>query len=238
MKAPYLLYYWPQIQGRGEYVRLALEDADAPYTDVARGKGGMDAMMKILGAKGPGIAPFAPPFLRAGSLVIAQTANILAWLAPRHGLVPKSEAARVGAHQLQLTVMDFVVEVHDVHHPLGGHLYYEDQKREAVKRAAGFVSERIPKFVGYFERTLAGSGGKWALGRPFSYVDLSFFQVVEGLRYAFPRAMAKMRRKMPLLLAHHDRVAARPRLATYLASERRVPFNEDGIFRHYPVLDA
>jgi glutathione S-transferase len=237
MKAPYLLYYWPQIQGRGEFVRLALEDADVPYTDVARGKGGMDAMMKLLGGKGPGLAPFAPPFLQAGSLVVAQTANILAWLAPRHGLVPKSEASRVGAHQVQLTVTDLVAEAHDTHHPLGGHLYYEDQKREAAKRAAGFVAERIPKFLGYFERVVASSGGTWALGRAFSYVDLSLFQIVEGLGYAFPRAMAKMRRKIPRLLENRDRVAARPRLAKYLASERRIAFNEDGIFRHYPALD-
>lgn len=240
VKAPYLLYYWPQIQGRGEFIRLALEEAGAPYTDVARGPGGMEAMMKLVaGAAGKprGLAPFAPPFLAAGPLLVAQTANVLAWLAPRHGLVPKSEASRVGANQLQLTVMDFVLEAHDTHHPLGVGLYYEDQKKEALKRTAGFVAERMPKFLGYFERTLEGNGSAYALGRRFSYVDLSLFQIVAGVRYAFPRALGKMRRRIPRLLALHDRVAERPRIAKYLASERRIPFNEHGIFRRYPELD-
>ena len=33
----YELHYWPRIQGRGEFVRLALEQAGAEYVDVARG---------------------------------------------------------------------------------------------------------------------------------------------------------------------------------------------------------
>jgi glutathione S-transferase len=236
VKERYDLYYWPQIQGRGEFVRLALEEAAASYVDVARRPSGMAAMMKLLSGKGRGLAPFAPPFLKSGSLVIAQTANILAWLAPRHGLVPKSPTARVAAHQLQLTVMDFIVEVHDVHHPVSSGLYYEEQKPEARRRATAFVADRLPRFLGYFERELDRSGGKYALRR-FSYVDLSLFQIMEGLSYAFPRSLAKLKKKVPRLVALRERVAARPRIAAYAASGRRLPFNEQGIFRNYPELD-
>ncbi len=237
-QTPYVLYYWPGIQGRGELVRLALERAGAPYVDAARAKGGMDAMMKLMGERSrvDGLVPFAPPFLKAGPLVLAQTANILAWLAPRHRLVPKDEASRLHAHQLQLTVMDFMVEAHDVHHPIGSSLYYEDQKKEAKRRAAPFLSVRVPKFLGYFERVLQRGGG-YAVGRRASYVDLSLFQVMEGFAYAFPRASKKVRKKHPRLCALRERVASEPRIAKYLASERRAPFNEHGIFRHYPELD-
>jgi len=128
----YELYYWPMIQGRGEYVRLALEDAGAAYVDVARGSGGMGAMMKMMGEGST--PPFAPPFLKAGKLVIGQTANILFYLGSRHGLAPKTEAGKLWVHQLQLTITDFVLEIHDTHHPLGPSLYYEDQKAPAKKR--------------------------------------------------------------------------------------------------------
>jgi len=238
MPTAYVLYYWPTIQGRGELVRLALERVGAPYEDAARTPRGMNAMMRLLAGKGPGLAPFAPPILKAGKLVIAQTANILAWLATRHPLVAPGETNRVHAHQLCLTVMDFLAEVHDVHHPVGTGLYYEDQKKEARRCAAGFLAERIPKFIGYFERVLARSGGKHAVAGRFSYVDLALFQVVDGLGYAFPRAWSRSRRKAPRLVALHRAVAAHPRIAAYLASPRRVPFNEDGIFRHYPELDS
>ena len=234
----YELYYWPSIQGRGEFVRLALEEAGADYSDVARLPHGAAAMMPFLEGKSIDRTPFAPPFLRAGKLVIGQTANILMWLAPRHGLVPKSEAARIWAHQLQLTVADWLVEAHDTHHPIGGAFYYEDQKPESRRRAAHFTAERLPKFLGYFERLLAREKGGWLLGRTFSYADLSIFQMVAGLRYAFPRAMERLQPKHPRLAALHDRVASRPRLAAYLASPRRIAFNQHGIFRHYPELDA
>jgi glutathione S-transferase len=234
----YELYYWPSIQGRGEFVRLALEEAGADYSDVARLPHGAAAMMPFLEGKSIDRTPFAPPFLRAGKLVIGQTANILMWLAPRHGLVPKSEAARIWAHQLQLTVADWLVEAHDTHHPIGGAFYYEDQKPESRRRAAHFTAERLPKFLGYFERPLAREKGGWLLGRTFSYADLSIFQMVAGLRYAFPRAMERLQPKHPRLAALHDRVASRPRLAAYLASPRRIAFNQHGIFRHYPELDA
>ena len=233
----YELYYWPGIQGRGEYVRLALEEAGADYADVARGERGMSAMMRMMQAQG-GTPPFAPPFLKAGKLVIGQTANILFYLGPRHGLAPKAEAGRLWVHQLQLTVTDLVTEVHDTHHPLGSSLYYEDQRAAAKKRTGEFWKERVPKFTGYFEELLKGSGGTWVTGRRLTYVDLSLFQIVDGLRYAFPRRMKAFERRIPGLVGLHDRVAARPRIKAYLASERRIAFNEDGIFRHYKELDA
>ncbi|HTQ76261.1 MAG TPA: glutathione S-transferase [Burkholderiales bacterium] len=233
----YELYYWPSIQGRGEFVRLALEEAGAGYADVARERGAA-AITALLEGKSPARAPFAPPFLKAGKLVIGQTANILLWLAPRHGLVPKGEAARVWAHQLQLTVADWLVEAHDTHHPIGGAFYYEDQKPESLRRAAHFTGARLPKFLGYFERLLAKEKGGWILGRKLSYVDLSLFQMIAGLRYAFPRAMERLAPRHPRILALHDRVASRPRIAAYLASKRRIAFNQHGIFRHYPELDA
>ena len=232
----YQLYYWTGIQGRGEFVRLALEDAGADYVDVAREQGD-DAIMPFLRGEQPGARPFAPPFLKAGRLVIAQTAEILSWLGPRHALVPKSEAARLYAHQLELTISDLVVEAHDTHHPIASGLYYEDQRPAAKRRAEDFRKQRMPKFLGYFEDVLDKAGGRHVLGR-HSYVDLSLFQVMNGLGYAFPNAMKRMRRKLPLLNGLAERVAERPRLAAYLASPRRIPFNEMGIFRHYPELDA
>jgi glutathione S-transferase len=235
----YELYYWPSIQGRGEFVRLALEEGGAGYIDVARTpQRGVPALTRFLEGKSGGRLPFAPPFLKAGKLVIAQTANILLWLAPRHGLVPKGEAARLWAHQLQLTIADWLVEVHDAHHPIGGAFYYEDQKPESRRRAAHFTAERLPKFLGYFERVLAREKGRWLLGKAFSYADLSLFQMIAGLRYAFPGAMQRVEAKYPRQVALHDAVASRPRIAAYLVSQRRVDFNRQGIFRHYPELDV
>lgn len=233
----YELYYWPTIQGRGEYVRLALEDAGADYVDAARRSNGESRMMKMMEAAAKGTPPFAPPFLKAGKLVIGQTANILLYLGPRHGLAPKADAQRLWVHQLQLTIADFVVEVHDTHHPLGPTLYYEDQRSAAKRRASEFWGERVPKFLGYFERLIGASGGPYVNGRRLCYVDLSLFQIVEGLRYSFPDNMKRFERKVPRLVALRDRVAERPNIKAYLASDRRIPFNEDGIFRHYPVLD-
>jgi glutathione S-transferase len=233
----YELYYWPSIQGRGEYVRLALEEAGADYADVARGERGMAAMMRMMETKS-GTPPFAPPFLKAGKLVIGQTANILFYLGSRHGLAPKAEAGRLWVHQLQLTVTDFVVEVHDTHHPIATSLYYEDQKAPAKKRTGEFWDERVPKYLGYFERLLEQNGGAFLTGRRLTYIDLSLFQIVEGLRYAFPKRMRAFERKIPGLVDLRDRVAARPNIKAYLTSKRRIAFNEDGIFRHYKELDG
>jgi glutathione S-transferase len=232
----YALYYWPFIQGRGEYVRLALEDAGADYDDVARGGDGMAAMMRMMEAR-KGTPPFAPPFLKAGKLVIAHTANILLYLGARHGLAPKAEGGKLWVHGLQLTITDFVLEIHDTHHPLGPSLYYEDQRAQAKKRTEEFWKERVPKYLGYFEELMEEGGGTYVTGRRATYVDLSLFQLIAGLRYAFPNRMKAFERKVPHLVELHDRVAARPNIKAYLASERRIPFNEQGIFRRYKELD-
>jgi glutathione S-transferase len=236
----YELYYWPTIQGRGEFVRLALEEAGADYIDIARRKGprGVPAMKKLLESRRLARPPYAPPFLKAGKLVIAQTANILFYLGPRIGLAPRDEAAALWLHQLQLTIADLVTHIHDTHHPISGWLYYEQQKAAAVLRTKDFWRYRVPKFLGYFERILAASGGPYVLGRRLSYVDLSLFEIVEGLRYAFPKRMKRFEKKVPRLIALRDRVARRPRVAAYLASERRIPFSQWGIYRYFKELDG
>ena len=241
----YELYYWPGIQGRGEFVRLALEEAGANYVDVARlpsANGGVPAMMHFLDGTRIKHPPFAPPFLKSGKLVIGQTANILLFLGTRHALAPRAEAGRLWVHQLQLTIADFAVEIHDTHHPISARLYFEEQRREARLRAADFLKYRAPKFLNYFERAIENAGAgrdkAYLLGRTLSYADLSLFQVIEGLRYAFPNAMSRLEKKVPRCVALHDRVASRLRIAAYLASERRIPFNEQGIFRHYSELDT
>ena len=235
----YELYYWASIQGRGEFVRLALEEAGAPYVDVARTDGGEERMLALLADTALARPPFAPPFLKVGRRLIGQTANILLYLGEHHGLTPKGEAGRLWTHQLQLTLADLVVEAHDTHHPIAGSLYYEDQRPEAKRRAADFVKNRLPKFFRYFERVLTSNPGGPAhlVGARLTYADLSLFQVVAGLHYAFPKAMARTAKRYPHVLALHERVAARPRIAAYLASERRLPFNQQGIFRHYAELD-
>ncbi|MFZ1089906.1 MAG: glutathione S-transferase [Xanthobacteraceae bacterium] len=235
----YELYYWPTIQGRGEFVRLALEEAGADYIDVARrpGKRGVPAMTKLMDDKRSKRPPYAPPFIKAGKLVIAQTANILLYLGPRLGLAPRDEAGRLWAHQLQLTISDLVVEIHDSHHPVTTYLYYEEQRPAAKRRTADFWRYRVPKILGYFERVLARSDGPHVLGRRLCYVDLSLFQIIEGLRYAFPKRMQRFEKKVPRLVALHDRVAKRPRIAAYLASKRRIPFSQWGIYRYFKELD-
>jgi glutathione S-transferase len=239
----YKLYYWPEAQGRGEFVRLSLEEAGAPYRDVARepGRGaGVGALLLFLDGRNLKRPPFAPPFLQAGPLLISQTANILQYLGSRHGLAPRGEAGRLWTQQLQLTLADLVGEAHDTHHPVAASLYYEDQKKEARRRAADFLKLRVPKYLGYFEQLLAGNarGAHYLVGTKLTYVDLSMFQVMSGLSYAFPRAMKKSARRYRRLLALCNRVQERPRISAYLASARRIPFNEQGIFRHYPELDA
>jgi glutathione S-transferase len=235
----YDLYYWPTIQGRGEFIRLALEEAGADYVDVARrGKAGMASMMKLVRARRQGHPPFAPPFLKAGKTIVAQTANVLLFLGPRLKLAPRNEVGRLWAHQLQLTISDLVVEIHDTHHPVSGWLYFEEQRPAARRRTKDFWRYRIPKYLGYFERVLKKSGGRFILGGRLSYVDLSLFQIVEGLRYAFPKRMRRFERKIPGLIELHDRVAKRPRIAAYLTSPRRIPFSQWGIYRYFKELDA
>ncbi|MGH8288077.1 MAG: glutathione S-transferase [Steroidobacteraceae bacterium] len=240
----YELYYWPSLQGRGEFVRLALEEAAAPYTDIAlvpeaKG-GGVRAVQRLLHDSALEHAPFAPPFLRAGRELIGQTANILLFLGDRLGLAPRSAAGKRWTHQLQLTIADFVAEVHDTHHPVGGGLYYKEQRREAKRRSKEFRESRMPKYLGYFERVMTSSrrGGTWMVGARISYVDLSMAQVIAGLRYAFPLASRRVLRTCPRLRALHDEVFGRPCIERYVASARRLAFTNDGIFRRYPELDG
>lgn len=232
----YQLYYWSEIQGRGEFVRLALEEAGADYVDVAR-KRGDGAIDRLINRKGETHPPFACPVLKAGKHVIAHTANILLWLGPRLGLAPKDEAGRLWVHQMQLTITDLVVEIHDTHHPVTSWLYFEEQIPPAKRRTKDFWRYRVPKFLGYFEKILERDGGNFLLGRKLCYVDLSLFQIVEGLRYGFPKRMKRFEKKIPRVIALHDRVATRPRIAAYLASERRIPFSQWGIYRYYKPLD-
>ncbi len=240
----YELYYWSNIQGRGEFVRLAFEEAGARYVDVARMPeeegGGDDAIERLLETKRRGPRPFAPPVLVAGDMVLSQTAAILDWLAPRLGLAPDDTVERAFALELQLTIADVLDEVHETHHPIASRLYYEDQRDEARRRAADFRRYRLPKFLAHFEAALAENpaGSDHLVGGSLSYIDLSLFQLLAGLEYAFPRAMKKLGGQYPLCHALKSRVAARPRIAAYLSSPRRIPFNEQGIFRHYPELDA
>ncbi len=239
----YQLYYWDGIPGRGEFVRLALEDAGVPYVEVSRGNEaeglGTAAMLEVLGSAGEAFPPFAPPFLRDGTVLISHVANILLYLGQRHGLAPADEALRHFAHGLQLTITDLLAEVHDTHHPISAALYYADQKDAARLRTAAFLKSRLPKYLGYFERVLQRNphGSQHVVGATSSYVDLSLFQVTAGLLYAFPKAMRAFTVDYPALAALHARVPTRPKLARYLASARRLPFNEDGLFRHYSELD-
>lgn len=240
----YELYYWPGLQGRGEFVRLALEEAGADYVDVARGDEedgrGIGALMELMEGEEVERPSFAPPFLRDGEVLVGQTAAILLYLGPRLGLAPEDEPGRLWTHQIQLTVADLVAEAHDAHHPIGSGLYYEEQKEEAARRAENFRQQRLPKYLGWFEKILARGedGGAHLVGGRLTYADLSLFQVVDGLIYAFPVAMRRALDRAPLVEALHQAVAERPRIAAYLASDRREPFNETGIFRHYPELDG
>ena len=235
---PYILYYWPTIQGRGEFVRLALEEAGVPYQDIARGKQGMAPVTAVLDADQERLHAYAPPVLRAGKLLIGQTANILQFLGAKHGLAPRAQAGRLWCNQLQLTIADLVNEVHESHHPISMNKYYEDQMEEALLRSRDFRAERIPKYLDYFERVLVNNpGSAFTVGKKLTYVDLSLFQLYRGLQYAYPNTMLHLGYRWPWLCGLHDTIAERPNIAKYLRSKRRIRFNEDGIFRHYPELD-
>jgi glutathione S-transferase len=232
------------IQGRGEVVRLALEEALVDYIDVARNSTGKEdnrsAVIDILQNSTLKNPPFAPPFLVDKDIMIAQAAAILQYLAPKIGLIGESHAEQIFAHQIQLTVTDFLMEVHDTHHPIASALYYEDQVEESKKRSANFIKLRIPKYLDYFEKIITNNKSKSGLliGETLTYPDLSLFQIVEGLHYAFPKAFAKIADNYTNTLALRDAVAARPNTSAYLASDRRIDFNTMGVFRHYPELDG
>jgi len=234
----YELYYWPTIQGRGEFVRLALEEAGADYIDAARESEGFAVMLQMMehGER----PPLAPPFLKDGDVVIGQTPAILLYLGARHGLAPKDPTGGLWTLQIQLTISDFVAEIHDTHHPVAVSLYYEDQRQEALRRAAEFRNNRLPKFLGWFETILSrnSANGAHLVGNAVTYADLSLFQVVEGLSYAFPKTTRRALQDAPHVAALHEAVARRPRIQAYLKSPRRIPFNEEGLFRHYPELDG
>ena len=238
----YELYYWPGLQGRGEFVRLALEAAGADYVDIALlpepEGGGVPAMMRFLEGDDVQRPPLASPFLKAGRQLIGQTANILLYLGGRLRLAPRDQVGKLWTHQLQLTLADLLTEVHDTHHPIDTSLFYEQQRTAAKQRSAAFLAKRLPKFLGYFERVLERNAGPGLVGSGTTYVDLSMAQVVAGLRFAFPLGSRAALAACPGLCALHDEVFARPRLQAYLASGRRVAFNNDGIFRRYPELDA
>jgi len=238
-RTQYELFYWPGIQGRGEFIRLAFEQAGVPYRDVARKPGGLKKLGNLMKSGASEIPPFAPPFIRMGTLILAQTSAILAHLAPRLKLIGRTESDRLRAMQLQLTIADCIAEVHDTHHPVSVEQVYEKQKPAAKKRSEVFVSIRMPKYLGYFESILTAKRRMkpWLVGSRCSYVDLSLFQLIAGLKYAFPNAMRRLEPKMPSCCQLFERVSKLPRIAVYLASERRLPFNEKGIFRHYPELD-
>jgi glutathione S-transferase len=236
----YELYYWPSIQGRGEFVRLALEEAGADYVDVARTARGMDKMLALMEDERLARPPFAPPFLKDGELIIGQTAAILFYLGGKHDLAPSDEAGKLWTHQIQLTLADFLLEAHDTHHPIASNLYYEDQKEESARRAEDFRDNRVPKFLQWFEHILTRNpaGPEHLVADKLTYADLSLFQMIAGLNYAFPKLMKRELRKHPKVAALAAAVAKRPRIKAYLESPRRIPFNESGIFRHYPELDA
>ena len=236
----YQLYYWPGIQGRGEFVRLALEAAGAPYVDVALLPDALPAIGAFLKGDDVPRPPFAPPFLKSGRQLIGQTSNILLYLGGRLGLAPRDAAGKLWTHQLQLTVADFVAEIHDTHHPIAAGRYYEDQKAPAKQRSKDFIASRLPKYLGYFERVLERNARRkhWMVGDTMSYADLSMAQVIAGLRYAFPSASRKALRPRPGLRTLHDAVFDLPRIRRYVASGRRLAFNNDGVFRRYPELDA
>lgn len=232
----YELFYWGGIPGRGEFVRLALEYAGADYREMNR-----EGSVADLLTDPEIITPsFAPPYLRDGDVVIGQTAAILHYLGPRLGLAPDDEASRNWMLQIQLTIADMVAEAHDVHHPVGMGSYYEDQKPESKRRAEEFRADRIPKFLAWFARVLDRNpdGPQHLFGGSVSYVELSLFHLMRGLQYAFPKAMARMADRHAAVFALADSLEGDPKLAAYLKSERRLPFNENGIFRHYPELDA
>ncbi|MGE0630195.1 MAG: glutathione S-transferase [Hyphomicrobiaceae bacterium] len=239
----YELYYHRIHQGRGEFVRLALEEAGADYVEMAATVDPKDSRAFIQSAiNDPSLVtpPFAPPFLRAGDLLISHVANILLYIGTHHGLAPDDEGGRYWMHSLQLTMTDFVKEIHDTHHPIANMLYYEDQRTEAMRRCEDFRASRAPKFLGYFERVLKRnpSGQTWLVGDRLTCADITLFQIVAGLRYGFPKLMSSLEPGIPGVMAVHDRVESRPRIAAYLASPRRQPFDDIGVFRHYPELDG
>jgi len=230
----YQLWYWPSIPGRGEFVRLALEAAEIEYEDMAREQGA-EALIADLQGRG-GIRPFAPPYLVDGELCIGQTAHILAFLADRHDFGAGELEVDLQLIQLQLDITDIVAEVHNVHHPVAAALYYQDQIDAAYEAAQHFRDQRLPKYLDHFEAALEENGGPCVLGDRWTHVDTSLFQLMEGLDYMFPNRMREL--DYPRLELCRQAMMEIAGVEQYLASDRRLSFNEDGIFRFYPELDS
>jgi glutathione S-transferase len=230
----YQLWYWPSIPGRGEFVRLALEAAEIEYEDMAREKGAEALIADLQGRRG--IRPFAPPYLVDGELCIGQTAHVLAFLADRHDFGAGELEVDLQLIQLQLDITDIVAEVHNVHHPVAAALYYQDQMDAAYEAAQHFRDQRLPKYLDHFEAALEENGGPCVLGDRWTHVDTSLFQMMEGLDYMFPNRMREL--DYPRLELCRQAVMEIEGVEQYLASDRRLPFNEDGIFRFYPELDS
>jgi glutathione S-transferase len=228
------LWYWPNIPGRGEFVRLFMEAGEIEYEDVAREKG-VEALVEDMASR-EGIRPFAPPYIVDDDLCIGQTAHILAYLSDKHGLGAGELDLDLQMIQLQLDISDMVEEVHSTHHPIAGSLYYQDQMEAAYENARAFREERIPKYLDHFEAALEGQGGPFVLGDQWNHVDTSLFQLMEGLDYAFPKRMREL--DYPRLELCRQAVTEIDGIEAYLASDRRMEFNQDGIFRHYPELDS
>jgi glutathione S-transferase len=230
----YQLWYWPSIPGRGEFVRLALEAAEIEYEDMAREQGA-EALIADLQGRG-GIRPFAPPYLVDGELCIGQTAHILAFLADRHDFGAGELEVDLQLIQLQLDITDIVAEVHNVHHPVAAALYYQDQMDAAYEAARHYRDQRLPKYLDHFEAALEENGGPCVLGDRWTHVDTSLFQLMEGLDYMFPNRMREL--DYPRLELCRQAMMEIAGVEQYLASDRRLSFNEDGIFRFYPELDS
>jgi len=241
MSPTYRLYYWPNLPGRGEFIRLVLEQAGAKYVDIARQPeaegGGMPPLMALRYGQGEGQPAYAPPVLRAGDFWLAQTPAICDYLAAIHRLVPTEPQGRARALQVFLTIFDVLGEVHDTHHPISKARFYEDQKQAAKQNATSFLQDRLPNHMAYFDRVLSQAGGAYLLGHTLTYVDLAMYQLLLGLKHAFPKGASQVLTQTPGLSALFDKVAAQPRVAAFKASDRSVAFSNDGIFRNYPELD-
>ncbi|KAL8377496.1 hypothetical protein RB595_008259 [Gaeumannomyces hyphopodioides] len=239
------LIYWPGFPGRGEFVRIALEEAGIAYKDTAHQVDGMSVMQAQLAGDDKNPPVFAVPALRHGDVLISQTPNILQYLGEVAGLAPTAAAGGAGRHHvhaLALTALDgFGDEVHGTHHPVDVAAYYDDQRAEALRYARVYVGGRLPKFLAYFEGVLAAptsGAGPWLYGGRLTYADLALYHGLDGVHFAFPKAVAKAKEsgKYGRVFALYDAVKERPNIKAYLASERRQKYS-DGLFRYYPELD-
>ena len=246
----YELFYWPGIPGRGEHVRLCFEESGTPYKDVCNvEENGIQQLYALNSEKSIGdtINPpvAAPPALRYGDLIVSQTPNIVLYLGPKLGLAGPEDDKNAIYHvnQLSLTALDGLSnEPHDTHHPIATGWNYEEQKDEAKRKAKDYIANRLPKFLGYFEQVLNGpasKGGDWLYGGQLTFADLVFWQCLDGVTFAFPKALKHLREsgRYDKTFKLYERVKARDNISKYLASNRRKKYSM-GIYRYYPELDA